>query len=55
MPPSYDDLAYNYCLLGANDKFLAKAFEIDVATLNRWKLKHDEFCASIKKGKDIAD
>lgn len=49
------ELAYNYCLLGADDAFLANAFEVDEATINRWKTKYPEFCESIKKGKAIAD
>lgn len=51
----YCKLAYNYCLLGATDKELATFFEVDEATLNRWKLEHKEFCASIKSGKEEAD
>lgn len=58
-PTKYDEkfaeLAYSFCLLGADDAFLAEEFGIDVATLHRWKLKHSEFCDSIKRGKAIAD
>ncbi len=46
---------YKYCLLGATDADLATMFEVDEATINRWKKAHKEFCESIKKGKDIAD
>lgn len=51
----YDQLAYNYCLLGATDKDLADFFEVDEATINRWKLDHSKFCESIKRGKVQAD
>ena len=52
---SYIDLAYNYCLLGADDNFLAKAFGVNVDTIYEWKKKHREFSESIKRGKEIAD
>ena len=53
--PEYADQAYKFCLLGADDNKLAMLFEVDVATINRWKDAHAEFRESIKKGKDIAD
>lgn len=51
----YNDLAYNYCLLGATDEKLAEFFEVDVSTINNWKTSHPEFFVSIKKGKEVAD
>lgn len=51
----YNDLAYKFCLLGATDEFLAKAFDVCVATLNNWKAEYPQFLASIKEGKEIAD
>ena len=53
--PEYDEQAYKLALLGATDIELADFFHVDEATLNRWKLRHKEFCVSIKKGKQIAD
>lgn len=53
--PEYADQAMKFCLLGATDKQLAEFFEVDEATINRWKNSHSEFCASVKKGKDEAD
>lgn len=47
--------ARKLCLLGYTDKQLADFFEVDEATINRWKIKYPEFCESIKKGKVIAD
>ena len=52
---TYVELGKNYCLLGADDKDLARMFEVDERTINRWKVAHPEFCQSIKEGKDIAD
>ncbi|MDP0376965.1 helix-turn-helix domain-containing protein [Glaesserella parasuis] len=43
------------CLLGATDKDIADFFDVDEATINRWKLEHSDFCESIKKGKMLAD
>ncbi|WP_165820159.1 hypothetical protein [Microvirga sp. KLBC 81] len=41
----YAEMAYKACLLwGATDEELAKYFEVDEATLYRWKLVHPEFC-----------
>jgi len=51
----YAEQARKLCLLGAIDKGLADFFEVDEATINRWKIEHEFFCESIKKGKIIAD
>lgn len=51
----YNHLAYRFTLLGHTDQELADDFEVDVATIKRWKLKHEAFCAAIKKGKTAAD
>ncbi|AUR97437.1 hypothetical protein NVP1239O_01, partial [Vibrio phage 1.239.O._10N.261.52.F6] len=47
--------AEKICLLGATDDFLADYFEVDVSTINKWKLAHKEFYESIKRGKSDAD
>lgn len=58
-PSSYDPVfakqAEKLCALGATDQELADFFEVDVRTVNRWKHDHDEFCQSLKTGKDVAD
>lgn len=41
--------------LGATDQEVADFFEVDVRTIYRWKHDYDEFCQSLKVGKDIAD
>lgn len=43
------------CRLGATDKELADFFEVDEATINRWKESHPEFCKSLKSGKRYSD
>jgi hypothetical protein len=58
-PTKYTDehakTAFKLCLLGHTDAELADFFEVDEATINRWKAKHPEFCESLNKGKDFAD
>lgn len=51
----YAEQAYKFCLLGATDAKLGEFFDVDEATINRWKEAHAEFCESIKRGKAIAD
>lgn len=51
----YNELAYNYCLLGATDAELGEFFDVDERTINNWKIDYPEFFHSIKKGKEIAD
>jgi hypothetical protein len=51
----YNDLAYKYCLLGADDKRLAENFDVTETTINNWKIQFPLFFESIKNGKDVAD
>lgn len=51
----YNDQAYKLCLLGYTDKELAKFFDVSESTINLWKLEHEQFSESIKKGKENAD
>ncbi|MDO6706779.1 hypothetical protein [Photobacterium sp. 1_MG-2023] len=51
----FDQLAYNYCLLGATDAKLAEFFDVSEQTINTWKKSHSSFLESIKKGKAQAD
>lgn len=53
--PIFARQAEAFCLLGADDAKLAEMFEVDAATINRWKARYAEFCESIKKGKHVAD
>lgn len=47
--------AQKLCKLGATDIEVADFFNVNVATLNRWKSEYPEFCASVKNGKAPAD
>jgi transposase len=47
--------AFKLCLLGAIDTDLANFFEVDIATLYRWKNQFPRFCEALKKGKQVAD
>jgi hypothetical protein len=42
-------------LLGATDHDVAEFFGVCDRTLNRWKLEHEEFCQSLKLGKEVSD
>lgn len=47
--------AAKLCSLGATDKDVADFFDVDVSTINRWKVQFKGFCESLKAGKDPAD
>lgn len=51
----YAKQAEKLCALGATDKEIADFFEVDVRTIYRWKHDYDDFCQSLKVGKDVAD
>lgn len=51
----YAQLAYNYCLLGADDKRLAQFFDVSEQTINAWKKKQPKFLESLRAGKAVAD
>ncbi len=51
----YDELAFNYCLLGAIDVELAKFFDVSEKTIDNWKNDHDSFLQAIKSGKEESD
>lgn len=53
--PEYDELARNYCLLGATDEQLAQFFEVAPRTIETWKTAHPTFLQALKDGKDLAD
>lgn len=53
--PQYVEQARKLCLLGATDQEIADFFEVEVRTIYRWKAEHDEFCQSLKAGKEVAD
>lgn len=47
--------AEKLCALGATDEEIADFFNVDVRTIYRWKLKHEDFCQALNVGKEIAD
>lgn len=51
----YAKQAEKLCQLGATDQEIADFFEVSVRTIYRWKADHDEFCQSLKSGKEVAD
>ena len=53
--PEYAEQAEKLCALGATDLDLAAFFKVTDRTIQRWKLDHEEFCQSLKVGKDVPD
>jgi transposase len=52
---AYAEGARKLALLGATDAEVADFFGVDVRTIYRWKNTYDEFCQSLKAGKEQAD
>lgn len=53
--PVYADQVYRLTLLGLTDKEIAVAFNVDVNTIDRWKIQFPEFGRNLRKGKVHAD
>ena len=53
--PLYAKQAKMLCLLGCNDKELAKFFEVAVSTISKWKLQNKGFSEALRGSKIIAD
>jgi hypothetical protein len=51
----YAEQAFNYCLLGATDKDLARFFNVCDKTIDNWKKDQPEFLLSIRESKEKAD
>lgn len=47
--------AEKLCRLGATNRELGDFFNVDTRTIERWASEHEEFCRSIKTGKEVAD
>lgn len=53
--PEFVEQAEKLCLLGATDDEIADFFGVTDRTLDRWKHTHEDFCRSLKVGKEAAD
>lgn len=53
--PEYVQRVFHLTLLGATDKEIAAAFQVNVDTIQEWKKVHPEFSDSINAGKTEAD
>lgn len=53
--PAYAEQARKLCELGATDIELADFFEVNVATIYRWRHREPKFCEALKVGKDACD
>ena len=53
--PEFVEQARKLAALGATDREAAEFFDVNEATLHRWKHEHPEFCESLKVGKAKAD
>ena len=51
----YAEQAFNYCLLGATDKDLARFFNVCEKTIDNWKKDNPIFLQSIRESKEKAD
>lgn len=54
-PEAYPKSVAKLCELGATDMEIADFFGVDVRTIYRWKLAHEEFCQAMSVGKEHAD
>lgn len=55
LPSEHPRLGRALCLLGATDDEVARALDVGVRTIARWKKKHEEFRQALKEGKNHAD
>lgn len=46
---------YTMGTLGLTDEEIARVYDVDESTINKWKKKYPEFAEHLKKGKDEAD
>lgn len=53
--PEYADMAYKFCLLGANNDKLALLFEVAGSTIDKWISEIEEFSGKVKAGREVAD
>ena len=46
----YIDLARKFCLLGATNADLARAFDVAVSTIDKWIAENPDFSGAVKEG-----
>ena len=51
----YVEQVKKLCDLGATNEEIAAFFGVSTRTIDRWKLKYEDFCRAIKNGKEIPD
>lgn len=54
-PSQHPHAAQKLCAMGFTDAQLAEFFEVNEATINRWKVDHVEFMQALTVGKDETD
>jgi hypothetical protein len=52
--PEYDELAHNYCLLGATNEVLAGFFGVTRRTIQNWIATHPDFANAVYRGRAAA-
>lgn len=53
--PEFVEQARKLASLGATDREAAEFFDVNEATIHRWKHEHQDFCEALKVGKETAD
>lgn len=53
--PKYVGIASKMAALGATDREMAEAFEVNITTFHRWKIAHPELVKALKLGKEVPD
>jgi len=51
----YIHIVFHLCLLGATKEQIAKAFDVNIKTIDAWVDKVPDFKEAIQKGRDLAD
>jgi len=49
--PSYDQIAYEMCVLGHTDEHLGFTFNVTKYAIREWKKKYPSFSASVRRGR----
>jgi hypothetical protein len=53
--PEYAERAAELCRAGAIDRELAESFGVNITTIHRWRLEHDDFAKAVKVSKEVAN